>query len=61
MSHPNWFDYLIYRIFRWRWNPILKNNPHLAVTMGEYMINWAYKKIGTEYYYLAVERAKGEE
>ena len=60
MNHPYWFDYLIYRIFRWRWNPILKNNPHLAVTMGEYMINWAYKKIGTEYYYLAVERAKGE-
>lgn len=24
---PNWFDWLVYRLFRWRWNKILKSRP----------------------------------
>jgi hypothetical protein len=26
---PNWFDWLIYRLYVWRWNPILATRPDL--------------------------------
>jgi len=34
---PNKFDWLIYRIFRWWWNPILKNNPNLALQLAGFI------------------------
>ena len=29
MPRPTWFDYLIYRLFYWRWNPLMQKNLHL--------------------------------
>lgn len=26
---PTWFDWLIYRLFRWRWNRIFNSNKRL--------------------------------
>lgn len=28
---PNWFDWFIYRLFRWRWNPLFRQNHRLRV------------------------------
>ena len=30
MKHPNKLDWLIYRIFRWWWNPIFRENHNLT-------------------------------
>lgn len=29
MAHPTRLDWLVYRLFRWWWNPILRQNPRL--------------------------------
>lgn len=34
---PNWFDMLIYRLYVWRWNPILKSNPVYRELFISYM------------------------
>lgn len=38
-----WYDWLVYRLFQWRWNPIMKND---TITRKA-MIAWmeAYDKI----------------
>jgi hypothetical protein len=33
MKKIGWFDMLVYRLFHWRWNPILKNRPDLREWM----------------------------
>jgi len=37
---PNWFDYLVYRLFYWRWNPILSSRPDLRRGFLEYEEGW---------------------
>lgn len=32
----SWFDWLVYRLFYWRWGKILSENPDLR----EYLISW---------------------
>jgi hypothetical protein len=29
-NRPNWFDWLVYRFFRWWWNPIFNAKPEMA-------------------------------
>ena len=40
MRRPSKLDWLVYRLFRWWWNPILRRNPNLIdgliVEMGTY-------------------------
>lgn len=40
MKRPNKLDYIVYNIWRWWWNPILRKNPHLAKGIAEYMLKW---------------------
>lgn len=30
MNRPNWIDWLVYRFFRWWWNPIFEKNQKMA-------------------------------
>lgn len=34
------FDILIYKLFRWRWNDKLKNNPELRALFLKYFTAW---------------------
>ena len=40
MKRPNKLDWLVYRLFRWWWNPIVRNDIHaldrLIVALGEW-------------------------
>lgn len=29
-KEPNVLDWVVYRLFRWRWNPIFRDNPELS-------------------------------
>jgi len=29
-NRPNWFDWLVYRFFRWLWNPIFREKKEMA-------------------------------
>ena len=41
MKHPTKLDWIIYKIFRWWWNPIFRDNPdlvtNLILKLGTYM------------------------
>jgi len=41
MKRPTKLDWAIYQIFRWWWNPIFRDNPHLTtkliLMLGDYM------------------------
>jgi hypothetical protein len=41
---PNKLDWLIYRIFRWWWNPILKENFSIAIGLANEMFLWIKKE-----------------
>lgn len=43
MKRPNKLDWLIYRIFRWWWNPIFKEKAWLGVGLTHGLDNW-YKE-----------------
>lgn len=45
---PNWLDYLIYRIFRMRWNRIFASNQKMAVTFIVAMASWVEESWGVE-------------
>jgi hypothetical protein len=40
MKRPNWIDWLVYRFFRWWWNPILRMNTPLAAGLSNEIRNW---------------------
>jgi hypothetical protein len=40
MRRPNWFDWLVYRLFYWRWNPILRENMPLRRRFMAYWEWW---------------------
>ena len=40
MKRPTKLDRLIYRIFYYFWNPILKQRPDLVVAVRDYMDEW---------------------
>lgn len=37
---PNWIDWLVYRIFYWRWNRIFMQNDKLRSGFIRYWIFW---------------------
>ena len=42
-EHPTKIDWLVYRIFRWWWNPIFVRNPHLVMAIKTEFENWLRK------------------
>lgn len=36
----SWFDMLIYRLFYWRWMPLLKSDPQLLGLFQQWMNGW---------------------
>lgn len=40
MTEPTRLDWLVYRLFRWRWNPILSQNPRLLRGLVAYLQAW---------------------
>lgn len=38
---PNWIDWLAYRFFRWRWNPLFRNNLKLRKA---FVILWNFSE-----------------
>ena len=40
MKRPNWFDWLIYRLFYKVWNPIFRKRPELGRFVSDYMSAW---------------------
>ena len=40
MPRPNKIDWIVYRFFRWWWNPILQKRPDKAWAMGSLMKMW---------------------
>lgn len=38
------FDLWVYRLFCWRWNPILRDHPEVRRRFQEYMQNWAAER-----------------
>ena len=45
MKHPNKLDWLIYKIFRWWWNPILSGNAELTRHLINSMQEWITSKL----------------
>lgn len=46
MRNPNWFDFLIYRLFFWWWNPILTENKRLRdFFKNEVEQRWIYAEM----------------
>lgn len=43
MKHPNFLDWLIYKIFQKWWNPIFKQDKSLGLAFIKCMTDW-YKK-----------------
>lgn len=37
---PNWFHWQIYKLFRWFWNPILKDNRPIRIDIGQALLGW---------------------
>jgi len=37
MKKPNWLDMFVYRLFYWRWTPILKERPDLREIFIAYL------------------------
>ena len=46
--HPNYFDWLVYRLFRWRWNPLMRNNPKLRRHFYSLCNEWEQKQVDLE-------------
>ena len=42
MKRPNKLDWLIYRIFRWWWNPILEKKPILVIGIVKELEKWLH-------------------
>lgn len=40
MTRPNKLDWLIYRFFRFWWNPILENNPAILLALADWLFNY---------------------
>ena len=40
MKRPNKLDWLVYRFFRWWWNPILQNNFSIAFGLANEILRW---------------------
>lgn len=48
MKRPNALDYLIFRLFRWWWNPILREHPRMAIEFATWMLEWVERYNGIE-------------
>jgi|Laugrespbdmm15sd_2_1035082.scaffolds.fasta_scaffold09058_4 hypothetical protein len=35
-----WYHWMVYRLFRWVWNPIFEQNPQMTQFMVNHMNNW---------------------
>jgi hypothetical protein len=40
MKRPTKLDWILYRIFRWWWNPILTKNIHLLIGLRTEIDKW---------------------
>lgn len=40
MKRPTKLDWLVYRLFRWWWNPVLRKNPLLTAWLGSALDDW---------------------
>ena len=45
---PSKLDYLIFRLFRWWWNPILREHPRMAIEFATWMLEWVERHNGIE-------------
>lgn len=36
----SWFNMLVYRLFYWRWAPLLANDPKLLALFSEWINGW---------------------
>jgi hypothetical protein len=48
MKRPNKIDWIVYRVFRWWWNPILRNNPNLLSGLTIEMQRWQWEMMDRE-------------
>lgn len=48
MKRPSAFDYMIFRLFRWWWNPILREHPRMAIEFATWMLEWVERHNGIE-------------
>jgi hypothetical protein len=37
-----WYDWLVYKLFYWRWNPILKRTPWMRKIFVNYLLAWDF-------------------
>lgn len=40
MRKPGFLDWIVYRLFLWRWNPIFQDNPEMLQAFIQYMQQW---------------------
>ena len=45
--NPNWLDWQIYSLFRWRWNKIFMNNPVLREMFISYCKSFDFLDVDT--------------
>jgi len=45
MKRPNKLDWLVYTIFRWWWNPILRDKPELGKELARLIKNWYFMEV----------------
>lgn len=50
---PNAFDWAVYKLFRWWWNPILRRKPNLAYGLAHELSKWVVEKSPPGSYKLA--------
>lgn len=43
ITRPNFFDWLVYRLFRRVWNPILRDHPNMRVGLGVHLLSFDAK------------------
>jgi len=49
MNRPNFIDWLIYKLFRWWWNPVLRKKPLIVRGLITEMEKWYEDTFKEEY------------
>lgn len=47
---PRWWHRLIYRLYRWSWNPIFESRPELAAPIAHELQTHAVSRLGWDRY-----------
>lgn len=48
LRKSNWFDRVVYKLFMYRWNPIFKDNPLLAIRFSKHIAEWTRSNYSLE-------------